>query len=94
MPFAYIMGVEWDDSFKVAELLGTKTFLNEFIAYENLAKLIQNRLDGEQDHISVSNKSIFLCSGFNNVKRKSNLEQTNISQDQTSRLGILFDKSN
>ena len=43
MPFAYIMGVAWDDCFQVAELLGVKTFLNEFAAYEQLSKLITNR---------------------------------------------------
>lgn len=43
MPFAYMMGVEWDDAFKVGQLLGVKTFLNEFVAYEKLAVLIKNR---------------------------------------------------
>ncbi len=55
MPFAYVMGVEWNDAFKVGQLLGVKTFLNEFVAYQDLAKLIKNRkmgLDGPS--ISVS----------------------------------------
>jgi len=43
MPFAYIMGVEWKDTFEVGKLLGIKTFLNEFVAYQDLAKLIKNR---------------------------------------------------
>ena len=55
VPFAYVMGVEWKDSFAVAELLGTKTFLNEFIAYEELSKLIRNRrCDLEGVKLSVS----------------------------------------
>ena len=55
MPFAYVMGVEWDDSFEVAELLGVKTFLNEFVAYERLAKLIENRVyNKDATKISVS----------------------------------------
>ena len=37
------MGVSWDDCFIVAELLGIKTFLNEFVAYEEMNKLIKNR---------------------------------------------------
>lgn len=54
MPFAFIMGVEWKDSFVVAELLGIKTFLNEFVAYERLGKLIANRVrDLEGTKISV-----------------------------------------
>ena len=44
MPFAFVMGIELDDSFEVAELLGVKTFLNEFIAYKRLGKLIDNRV--------------------------------------------------
>ena len=43
MPFAYIMGVAWDDCFVVAELLGIKTFVNEFVAYEKLSEFIKNR---------------------------------------------------
>ena len=43
MPFAYIMGVSWDDCFIVAELLGRKTFINEFAAYEEMNKFIKNR---------------------------------------------------
>ncbi|XP_076824620.1 solute carrier family 28 member 3-like isoform X1 [Clavelina lepadiformis] len=46
MPVAYLMGVDWQDCFKAAELIGTKIFLNEFIAYEALAKLIDAREDG------------------------------------------------
>ena len=47
-PFALIMGVsdgnDWDtvynDTLAVAQLLGTKTVLNEFIAYQRLSKFI------------------------------------------------------
>ena len=42
-PFAFIMGVKWEDSDVVAELLGVKTILNEFLAYEKLAKVIKHR---------------------------------------------------
>ena len=55
MPFAYIMGVEWKDTFEVGKLLGIKTFLNEFVAYQDLAKLIKNRENGlAGSKISVS----------------------------------------
>ena len=33
-PLAYVMGVPWADAPFVGELLGTKTMLNEFIAYQ------------------------------------------------------------
>ena len=37
------MGVEWKDCDVVAELLGIKTFLNEFVAYASLSEYIKNR---------------------------------------------------
>ncbi len=41
------MGVEWNDAFKVGELLGMKTFVNEFIAYKKLGTTyINNRKMG------------------------------------------------
>lgn len=61
MPVAFMMGVTYDESFVVAKLIGTKLFLNEFVAYEELSKLKQNRLNGlaevigdERQWISVS----------------------------------------
>ena len=56
MPIAYMMGVEWEDCGKVAELLGIKTFINEFVAYERLGVLIGNRESGVGDIISVSDE--------------------------------------
>ena len=46
MPFSFVMGVPWKDAFVVAELLGIKSFLNEFIAYERLSVYIRNRENG------------------------------------------------
>ncbi|RUS70132.1 hypothetical protein EGW08_022103 [Elysia chlorotica] len=45
MPLAYLMGVEWKDAGIVAELIGIKTFLNEFIAYDKLSVFITNRIE-------------------------------------------------
>jgi len=42
-PLAVMMGVNVADCRKVAELIGTKTFLNEFVAYSQLSQLIDNR---------------------------------------------------
>ena len=41
-PFAFIMGVDWEDCGPVGELLGIKTFANEFIAYADLSTYIDN----------------------------------------------------
>lgn len=52
MPLAFIMGVSWEDSFVVAELVGTKTFLNEFVAYQKLSVLIKKRKAGGPEYIN------------------------------------------
>lgn len=68
-PVAFIMGVEWKDCDVVAELLGTKTFLNEFIAYTQLAGFIKNRqaLNGLRT-ISIRSEIIatYALCGFSN----------------------------
>lgn len=46
------MGVSWEDSFVVAELVGTKTFLNEFVAYQKLSVLIKKRKAGGPEYIN------------------------------------------
>lgn len=38
--FAFVMGVEWGETLRVGSLIGQKTVINEFIAYENLSKMI------------------------------------------------------
>ncbi|OXB81928.1 UNVERIFIED_CONTAM: hypothetical protein H355_004011 [Colinus virginianus] len=60
MPIAFLMGADWADSPLVAELLGIKIFLNEFVAYQQLATYKKNRLagleewsDGRKQWISV-----------------------------------------
>ncbi|XP_037980528.1 solute carrier family 28 member 3 isoform X1 [Motacilla alba alba] len=52
MPFSFMMGVDWEDSFIVGGLLGYKTFFNEFLAYERLSKLIQKREKGGSMYIN------------------------------------------
>ncbi|NXC37804.1 S28A3 protein, partial [Penelope pileata] len=52
MPFSFMMGVDWEDSFTVGGLLGYKTFFNEFVAYERLSKLIHNRENGGSMYVN------------------------------------------
>ncbi|NXD28309.1 S28A1 protein, partial [Spelaeornis formosus] len=49
MPVAFLMGADWADSPLVAELLGIKIFLNEFVAYQQLAAYKKNRLMGLEE---------------------------------------------
>ncbi|XP_062998714.1 sodium/nucleoside cotransporter 2 [Elgaria multicarinata webbii] len=46
VPLAFLLGASWEDAPLVAELLGVKIFLNEFVAYQKLSGYKQNRLDG------------------------------------------------
>ncbi|NXG07617.1 S28A1 protein, partial [Sakesphorus luctuosus] len=49
MPVAFLMGADWEDSPVVAELLGIKIFLNEFVAYQQLSTYKNNRLSGLEE---------------------------------------------
>ncbi|XP_065139182.1 sodium/nucleoside cotransporter 1 [Paramisgurnus dabryanus] len=74
MPVAFMMGIPYDESFIVAELIGTKLFLNEFVAYEKLSELKSTRLNGtlqygpDRNWISVRSEiiSTYALCGFAN----------------------------
>ncbi|XP_013371474.1 PREDICTED: solute carrier family 28 member 3 isoform X1 [Chinchilla lanigera] len=75
MPFSFMMGVDWQDSFMVAKLIGYKTFFNEFVAYEHLSKLISLRkeagpkfVNGVQQYMSIRSETIatYALCGFAN----------------------------
>ncbi|KAM9586172.1 sodium/nucleoside cotransporter 1 isoform 2-T2 [Trichechus inunguis] len=50
-PVAFMMGVAWEDCSVVAELLGKKLFLNEFVAYQELSQYKQRRLAGAEEWV-------------------------------------------
>ncbi|XP_058466066.1 sodium/nucleoside cotransporter 1 isoform X2 [Malaya genurostris] len=43
-PLAFVMGVPWDESYYVGKLIGTKTIVNEFVAYQRLGEFIRGKL--------------------------------------------------
>jgi CNT family concentrative nucleoside transporter len=43
-PFAYILGVPWEDASVIGNLLGLKTVVNEFVAYLQLSDYLHNGL--------------------------------------------------
>jgi CNT family concentrative nucleoside transporter len=61
-PVAWLMGVPWHDAAQVGSLLGVKTVLNEFLAYQDLARLIET---GAVEPRSARIASYALC-GFAN----------------------------
>ncbi|XP_069758836.1 sodium/nucleoside cotransporter 1 isoform X2 [Narcine bancroftii] len=60
MPLAFMMGANWNDSFLVAELIGIKLFLNEFVAYEQLSQLQKKRLANAPEFINGKKQWISL----------------------------------
>ncbi|KAM7018109.1 solute carrier family 28 member 3-like [Tautogolabrus adspersus] len=75
MPLSFMMGVSWEDSFIVAELIGIKTFINEFVAYQKLSEFIKRRKAGGPEYvnnvkqyISVHSETIatYALCGFSN----------------------------
>jgi CNT family concentrative nucleoside transporter len=59
-PVAWLMGVSWNDSFAIGNLLGTRLVLNEFVAFLELAPL-----KGQLDPRSFTIATYALC-GFAN----------------------------
>ncbi|MFK7886892.1 MAG: NupC/NupG family nucleoside CNT transporter [Gammaproteobacteria bacterium] len=61
-PFAWLMGIPWSDAREIGSLIGIKTVANEFVAYVELGKYIEN---GTVDPRSAVIASYALC-GFAN----------------------------
>jgi len=61
-PLVWLMGVEWSDSVYVGELLGTKTILNEFVAYPRLGEMKEAGMLSQK---SIIMSTYMLC-GFAN----------------------------
>ena len=61
-PFAFLMGVPWDECLQVGVMLGKKTVLNEFVAYLDLQEAIKAASLSER---SITITTYALC-GFAN----------------------------
>lgn len=75
-PMVFMMGVQWADCPLVAEIVGVKFFINEFVAYQQLSQYKSRRLsgveewiNGEKQWISVKAEIIatFSLCGFANL---------------------------
>jgi len=53
-PLAFLMGVPWSDAPTVASLIGVKTVLNEFLAYQQLGDLMAAGELGERSRVIAS----------------------------------------
>ena len=63
-PLAWVMGVPWSDAVQVGSLLGVKTMVNEFVAYLQLATLLQEGAPLEPRSVVIATYA--LC-GFANL---------------------------
>ena len=64
-PLAWVLGVPWVDCEFIGRLMGQKTFLNEFVAYTNLAGYADAHADQPLHHRSYVIATYALC-GFSN----------------------------
>ena len=53
-PLAWLMGVPWRDAAQVGALLGVKTVLNEFLAYQELGRLVHANALAERSSVIAS----------------------------------------
>jgi CNT family concentrative nucleoside transporter len=61
-PIAFIVGVPWEDAVNMGSLLGTKVVLNEFVAYLQLADMVQQGMISQK---TITMATFALC-GFAN----------------------------
>ncbi|MFW7379978.1 MAG: NupC/NupG family nucleoside CNT transporter [Oligoflexus sp.] len=64
-PLAFLLGISWQESFIVGQLLGTKIVINEFLAFIELANYIDGDLQGQLSERAITLSTYALC-GFAN----------------------------
>jgi CNT family concentrative nucleoside transporter len=62
-PLAFLLGVPWSDAPTVGALIGTKTVVNEFVAYQQLAGVLER---GELHHAKSAVIASYALCGFSN----------------------------
>ena len=66
-PFAYLMGVAWEDTLLVGSLIGQKTVINEFVAYESLRDMLQAKSLVNEKSIIVATYALCGFSNFSSI---------------------------
>ena len=64
--FAWLMGIDWNQTLYVGSLLGQKLVINEFIAYTSLSELIQQGVLNERS-ILISTYSLCGFANFSSI---------------------------
>lgn len=66
-PLAWVMGVPWQDSVTIGSLLGVKTVVNEFVAYLQLATMLQQGVDLEPRSIVIATYALCGFANFSSI---------------------------
>lgn len=66
-PFAWLMGVSWDDARIVGVLIGEKTAVNEFVAYLHLAELLQSGSDLSARSVVITTYALCGFANFSSI---------------------------
>jgi CNT family concentrative nucleoside transporter len=66
-PLAWLMGVSWHDSVAVGSLIGTKTVLNEFVAYLQLTNLLSSGADISPRSVIIATYALCGFANFSSI---------------------------
>lgn len=67
----FMMGVQWADCPLVAEIVGVKFFINEFVAYQQLSQYKNKRLSGVEEWINGEKQWISVSDNPANYRARS-----------------------
>lgn len=62
IPLSYMMGVPWDECENVGRLIGIKTMVNEFVAFQRMQEMIEQNLLSERTKVIAT----YAICGFSN----------------------------
>jgi CNT family concentrative nucleoside transporter len=66
-PFAWLMGIDWNDAILCGQLIGEKTVFNEFVAYSSLNEMMVNNLLVDKRSIIIISYGICGFANFGSI---------------------------
>jgi hypothetical protein len=66
-PIAWAIGVSWKDSVEIGSLLGTRMAINEFVAYANLAEMLQKGVELEPRSVMLVTYALCGFANFSSI---------------------------
>ncbi len=66
-PLAWVMGVPWADCTTIGQLLGQKTAINEFVAYANLAHLLESGAPLQERSVVIATYALCGFANFSSI---------------------------